>query len=167
MFPELTEPDGVEYIYRELDFWTSGFFPGSLHLLLERRRKYPQYLTDRSVGLMESVHELQLEYACKYWTENLHQNASISTTHDLGFMIMPWARLAYEMNSDLRALETIKRAADTLFGRCNEKMGCIRSWDKCLTKKYSFTDMETDFMVIIVLQPFPVTLTSVANIKIG
>ncbi|KAJ3939657.1 uncharacterized protein N0V96_010441 [Colletotrichum fioriniae] len=37
LFPEYTEPGGTKYVYRELDFWTSGFFPGCLYLLLERR----------------------------------------------------------------------------------------------------------------------------------
>ncbi|PSN61387.1 glycoside hydrolase family 88 protein [Corynespora cassiicola Philippines] len=148
LFPEYTKPGGVEYVYRELDFWTSGFFPGSLHALLERRRKY-RHLTSPSFGATENVHELQLEFACKYWTENLHQNALLGTTHDLGFMIMPWAKLAYELNHDLRALQTIKTTADTLFSRFNSNMGCIRSWDKCVTKKYNFYDLDTDYMVII------------------
>lgn len=63
---------------------------------------------------------------------------------------MPWAKIAYELNHDLRALETIKTAADTLLSRYSNKLGCIRSWDKCVTKKYDFQDMDTDFMVIIV-----------------
>ncbi|KAH7377755.1 glycoside hydrolase family 88 protein [Pyrenochaeta sp. MPI-SDFR-AT-0127] len=132
-YPEYTKPDGASYVYRELDFWTSGFFPGSLYLLLERRRKYSHIIG----------------YACKYWTENLHKNARLHTTHDLGFMIMPWAKLAVELNHDLRALETIKSAANTLFGRFSKKMGCMRSWDTCKTKNYHFDDMNKDFMVII------------------
>lgn len=91
-------------------------------------------------------------HACRYWTENLHQNALLSSTHDLGFMIMPWARVAYELNHDLRALETIKTAANTLYSRYSDRLGCIRSWDKCVTKKYNFQDVNTDFMVIIVIR---------------
>jgi hypothetical protein len=33
-------------------------------------------------------------YACQWWTTNLHQNGRLSTTHDLGPMISPWARQA-------------------------------------------------------------------------
>lgn len=65
-------------------------------------------------------------------------------------MIMPWARLAYELNHDLIALETIKTAANSLFSRYDARIGCIRSWDKCITKKYNFYDLKADFMVIIV-----------------
>ncbi|KAH7075312.1 unsaturated glucuronyl hydrolase [Paraphoma chrysanthemicola] len=148
LFPEYTKPGGVEYIYRELDFWTSGFFPGSLHLLLERRRKYG-HVGSRDNAPRSIPHLLNLEHACTYWTENLHQNALLNSTHDLGFMIMPWAKVAYEQNHDLRALETIKTAAHTLYSRYSSKLGCIRSWDKCVTKKYNFQDLNTDFMVII------------------
>lgn len=65
-------------------------------------------------------------------------------------MIMPWAKVAYELNHDLRALDTIERAANTLFSRYSSQMGCIRSWDSCVTKKYNFQDVNSDFMVIIV-----------------
>lgn len=89
-------------------------------------------------------------HACKVWTDSLHQNAHLTTTHDLGFMIMPWAKIAYELKHDLRAFETIKTAAESLFSRFDKSMGCIRSWDKCVTKKYNFNDPEQDYMVIIV-----------------
>ncbi|KAI1249709.1 hypothetical protein MGN70_009323 [Eutypa lata] len=62
LFPEYTKPGGVGYVYRELEFWTSGFFPGCLYLLLERRRKYTHKV--RRMGLSPTEpepHELQLE----------------------------------------------------------------------------------------------------------
>lgn len=64
MFPEYTKPGQAEYIYRDLDFWTSGFFPGSLYLLLERERKYR--LGTMSVNGL-GLHELQLEYVPIFW----------------------------------------------------------------------------------------------------
>jgi hypothetical protein len=94
-------------------------------------------------------------HACRYWTENLHQNALLNSTHDLGFMIMPWARVAYELTHDLRAMESIKTAANTLYSRYSDKFGCIRSWDKCVTKKYNFQDVNAEFMVIIVSNTTP------------
>jgi hypothetical protein len=61
IFPEYTKPGGVEYIYRDLDFWTSGFFPGSLHLLLSRRRMYG-HLSGCSKDTLHRVpHLLNLE----------------------------------------------------------------------------------------------------------
>lgn len=80
-------------------------------------------------------------------------------------MIMPWAKVAYEVNHDLRALETIKTAARSLFSRYSENIGCVRSWDKCITKKYNFYDTESDFMVIIVSLDIPVISLPVTDRK--
>ncbi|KAI0102962.1 unsaturated glucuronyl hydrolase [Nemania sp. FL0031] len=145
-YPEYTEPGGTEYVYRELDFWTSGFFPGSLYLLLERQRRFRSH---PSALRNAKIHDLKLEFVCKWWTENLHQNAHLSTTHDLGFMIMPWAKLAWELNRDHRAFETLKAAAKTLHSRYSDKVGLIRSWDTCITKRYSFLDPNSKFLTVI------------------
>jgi hypothetical protein len=61
LFPEYTAPGGVSYIYRSLDFWTSGFFPGSLHLLLERERKYANVLRPAAEAPRGLPHVLKLE----------------------------------------------------------------------------------------------------------
>ncbi|ORY60509.1 glycoside hydrolase family 88 protein [Pseudomassariella vexata] len=145
-YPEYTKPGGTEYVYRELEFWTSGFFPGSLYLLLERRRKYNGVLVRASPS---DLHETQLEFACKWWTENLHQNAHLGTTHDLGFMIAPWAKLAWELNRDYKAFDTLQSSAKMLLSRFSDKVGLIRSWDTCTTKRYSFQSPEVDFMTVI------------------
>jgi hypothetical protein len=42
LHPEYTNKDKT-YVYRALDFWTSGFLPGSLYLLLERQIQYPAF----------------------------------------------------------------------------------------------------------------------------
>ena len=108
-------------------------------------------------------------YACKWWTENLHQNAQLTTTHDLSFMISPWARKAWELERDSRSYETLITAAQTLATRYNEKVGCLRSWDTCVTKRYSFLDPSLDFLVIIVSndQHLSSRTRSGTNIKIS
>lgn len=147
LFPEYTHPGGSKYVYRDLKFWTSGFFPGSLYLLLERQIRYPHIF--QAEQHPSPLHRLQLEHACAWWTENLHANAHLSTTHDIGFMIMPWARPAWEHQHDARALETLRTAAETLRGRYSPAVGAIRSWDACVTRSYSFQDPEKEFLVII------------------
>ncbi|WYZ39148.1 hypothetical protein EsH8_III_001062 [Colletotrichum jinshuiense] len=149
LFPEYTKPGGTKYVYRELDFWTSGFFPGCLYLLLERRRKYSHLL--RHLGWLadEEPHSLHLEFACRWWTEALHPNARLTTTHDLGFMIFPWARPAWELQNDRRSYETAIAAAKSLYSRYDSAVGSIRSWDVCVTKRYKFLDPSKDFLVII------------------
>ena len=151
LFPEYTKPGGTKYVYRELDFWTSGFFPGCIYLLLERQRRHPEgFPLSPFSGFPQTPHPLQLQYACKWWTVNLHQNASLKTTHDLSFMISPWARLAWDLDQDVKAYETLITAAKTLASRYNTKTKCLRSWDTCVTNRYSFTDPSLDFLVIIV-----------------
>lgn len=80
----------------------------------------------------------------------MHQNAHLTTTHDLGFMITPWARVAWELNHDYQALETLKSAAMTLYGRFRKEVGLIRSWDTCVTKRYQFLNPEKEFLTVIV-----------------
>ncbi|KAF4980498.1 hypothetical protein FDECE_17869, partial [Fusarium decemcellulare] len=148
LYPEYTKPGGTRYVYREHDFWTSGFFPGCLYLLLERERKYKGPMGWLNQG-SDIPHLMQLEFACKWWTANLHQNSSLATTHDLGFMVFPWARLAWELNHDELAHDTIIRASKTLASRYVPEVGAIRSWDTCVTKQYAFTDPRKDFLMII------------------
>ncbi|KAI1344161.1 Six-hairpin glycosidase-like protein [Xylariaceae sp. FL0016] len=148
LYPEYTKPGSTEYVYRDLQFWTSGFFPGSLHVLLERRRKW-RHIASPPPGSDEIVHDIQLEFACKWWTASLYPNASFKGTHDLGFMIMPWAKVAWELNRDTAALSAMTTAAQTLFDRFDERIGCMRSWDTCVTNIYQFNDPATDFLVII------------------
>lgn len=69
-------------------------------------------------------------------------------------MIMPWARPAWQLNNDHRALQTMKTAATTLLSRFSPVVGLIRSWDTCVTRRYKFESPSVDFMTIIV-RPFP------------
>ncbi|KAG8166025.1 hypothetical protein KVR01_004577 [Diaporthe batatas] len=148
LFPEYTHPGGGKYIYRDLEFWTSGFFPGSLYLLLERQIRHPHVLQQQGQQ-PPPLHRLQLEHACTWWTENLHANAHLATTHDIGFMTMPWARPAWELRHDARALATLTAAAATLQARFSPAAGAIRSWDSCATGDYSFQDPAREFLVVI------------------
>ncbi|KAF9886870.1 hypothetical protein FE257_010993 [Aspergillus nanangensis] len=143
LYPEYTGRDGATYVYRDLSFWTSGFFPGSLYLLLERQTKYttnPNHLTP---------HPLQLQHLCQWWSTNLHQNATVTTTHDLGFMIAPWATKAWSLHRDAQAFSSLVTAAHSLASRFCPQKQAIRSWDTCVTQRYSFTDPSRDFLVII------------------
>ncbi|KAJ4854339.1 glycosyl hydrolase family 88 domain-containing protein [Trichoderma breve] len=151
LYPEYTKPGGTRYVFRELDFWTSGFFPGSLYLLLERERRFKRELAMIQEPSVSSsiLHPMHLEFACKWWTTNLHQNSTLASTHDLGFMIFPWAKLAWTLDHDILARDTIIRASRVLASRYVPATGAIRSWDTCTTLRYSFTDPTKDFLFII------------------
>jgi hypothetical protein len=62
LYPEYATPGSKEYVHGELDYWTSGFFSGSLYLLLERAEKYPLSL-NRGLyeGLEMRPHVVQLK----------------------------------------------------------------------------------------------------------
>jgi hypothetical protein len=84
LFPEYTKPGGVNYIYRELDFWTSGFFPGSLHLLLERRRKYGHIFNFSNDALRSVPHLLNLESASRKSKGTYADSLGTDTHADIG-----------------------------------------------------------------------------------
>lgn len=92
---------------------------------------------------------LRLQYACRWWSSNLHQQASLRGTHDLGFLIQPWAQRGWELDGDRRCYESLVTAAYGLADRFDPEVACIRSWDTCFTKRYSFADPNKDFLVII------------------
>ncbi|KAL4878465.1 Six-hairpin glycosidase-like protein [Aspergillus karnatakaensis] len=146
LYPETTAKDGT-YIYRNLDFWTSGFFPGSLYLLLERQLKYRFSITTQPS--LPTLHPLQLKHLSEWWTANLHQNATKRDTHDVGFMIAPWALKAWSLHRDPQAYSSLILAAHSLASRFDEKVQSLRSWDIVHTKVYSYTDPSKDFLVII------------------
>lgn len=64
-------------------------------------------------------------------------------------MITPWAKKAWDLERDARAYSSLLVAGNSLASRFNSKVGSLRSWDVCITKRYSFTDPSKDFLVII------------------
>lgn len=150
-YPEYTLPGGDTYVYSSFDFWTSGFFPGCLYLLDERREKWSRTMISSANGMPKStqLHPLKLRHACRWWSANLHSQAGRTDTHDLGFMIQPWAQLGWEMSHDIECYDSVVTAAYSLASRFDPRVGCIRSWDTCFTKRYNFDDPQKNFLVII------------------
>jgi len=132
---------------READFWTCGFFPGSLYALLERSVKFPQHLPIPRAHA-STFHE-QVLHLCHEWTGPIRAMETRTDTHDLGFIIQPALRMDWELTGNVESLKSIITAADSLATRYSEKVGAIRSWDQAINDRYSFTDMDSDFLVII------------------
>ncbi|KFG77587.1 putative glucuronyl hydrolase [Metarhizium anisopliae] len=156
-FPETvpqTGPSAGKYRYRDADFWTCGFFPGSLYCLLERSVKYPQrFLTDGTLDGKGSQHDellrQELPGVCRAWSEPLHEMANRTDTHDMGFIIEPALRRDFELTGDERSLASVVRAAKSLASRYSETTRAIRSWDTFVNNRHQFTDRDKDFLVII------------------
>lgn len=75
--------------------------------------------------------------------------ASRTNTHDVGFITMPALRQDWELTGNRRSLESILTAAESLSTRYDERVGAIRSWDGNTSKRYTITDPEENFLVII------------------
>ncbi|PMD30481.1 glycoside hydrolase family 88 protein [Hyaloscypha variabilis F] len=140
-------PEATYYTLREAAFWTCGFFPGSMYALLERSMKYPQSLPLPSV--FRPTFQAQLIKLCRDWVIPIRAMATRTDTHDMSFIIQPALRMDWELTGNTESLKNVITAAESLASRYDERVGAIRSWDQAVNKRYSFTDMEEDFLVII------------------
>lgn len=98
-----------QYHLREATFWTCGFFHGTLYELLERTVRYPQSAVQM---LHSSPHEKRCQFRvmCEKWSEPLHDMASRTDTHDIGFIVMPALRKDWELFGNPQSLASIVRA---------------------------------------------------------
>lgn len=148
-----TGPNSGKYLCRDAEFWTCGFFPGSLYCLLERSIRYPHMFLN--VG--ESEHDQQCRQlfrsglldVCRGWAEPLHEFSERTDTHDIGFIVEPALKRDYELTGNIRSLESILRAADNLASRYSDTTRAIRSWDTFVNNHHKYTSKESDFLVII------------------
>lgn len=92
------------------DWWTSGFFPGSLWYIYEYTRD--------TVILAEAKRRLAIQEKEKYYTGN----------HDLGFMIYCSFGNAYRITGNPDYRDVVAIAAETLIKRYRPGMHAIQSW---------------------------------------
>ncbi|WAO91154.1 Hypothetical protein NCS54_00860900 [Fusarium falciforme] len=153
LYPELVRQSGEDegkYSHRPVDFWTCGFFPGSIYALLERATRYPQSMRLSDSRLLLSQVRDRLEVLGRQWSEPLHRMAHRTDTHDLGFMILPHMRVRWELLHDRVALESIRTAAVSLYSRFDARVGAIRSWDSLTWQRgVNIRDKKDNFLVII------------------
>ncbi|KAF2850603.1 glycoside hydrolase family 88 protein [Plenodomus tracheiphilus IPT5] len=150
-FPEIVpqDPDhDGSYSLREADFWTCGFFVGTMYSMLERLMKYPQ-----SVHLPASVEMLsfreQFTTLCRTWSEPIRGMDARTDTHDIGFIVMPALRADWELFGNTRSLQSIIKAARSLATRYVPSARAIRSWDLLKKKDIEIIDQEDNMIVII------------------
>lgn len=117
------------YTRRVANFWTCGFFPGSIWALVERATKYPQSMRHGDTRILLATVRNKLEALGLQWSEPLSRQAYRTDTHDLGFMILPHMRRRWELFHSKEALSTIITAATSLYSRFNTRVGAIRAWD--------------------------------------
>ncbi|KAI1739517.1 Six-hairpin glycosidase [Xylaria scruposa] len=156
-FPEYVLQHGDKsglYTLREAEFWTCGFFPGTIYLLLERHLKLSKYSRQLANQRVENSQILNAAYErlgifAQHWAEPLYAMAKRTDTHDIGFIVMPVLRLDWELNGNQRSLDTIVEAGGSLASRFIASAGAIRSWDVLKKKDVEILDMENNVIVII------------------
>lgn len=75
--------------------------------------------------------------------------SSRTDTHDMGFIVQPALQKDWELTGNKESLQSVINAAYALASRYDEKVKAIRSWDVAINNRYSITDMNTNFLVII------------------
>lgn len=148
-FPEYIPQDADgSYSLREADFWTCGFFPGTLYNILERLIRFPQ-----SVRLPPEINKVnlrrQLQALSHAWAEPLYGMDTRIDTHDIGFIVMPALRMDWELFSNTRSLDSLIRAARSLATRYVPSARAIRSWDILKKKDIEILDQKNNMIVII------------------
>lgn len=147
-YPEYVPQSGPNagiYELREADFWTCGFFPGSIYSLIERIIKFPQAIPGHDKQKVLS----KLCSLGEPWAEPIHTMAERTDTHDMSFMVQPSMRVRWEALKDQRALNSIVTAARCLYTRNNSTVGAMRSWDILSQEGVSINSPTEDFLVII------------------
>ncbi|HEX5169841.1 MAG TPA: glycoside hydrolase family 88 protein [Cyclobacteriaceae bacterium] len=109
LFPRSVRPDSTLWMVKS-DWWTTGFFPGSLWYLYE-------YSGDPLI--ME---------AAQARTTALRNEQFNDRDHDLGFKMYCSFGNGLRITSDSSYVPVLLTAAKTLIKRFDPKVGCIRSW---------------------------------------
>lgn len=93
------------------EWWTSGFFPGTLWYLYEN-----------------TGDSLLLHYAMEY-THRIEKEKYATNNHDIGFMIFSSFGNGYRLTNDSCYKNVLLLASNSLSKRYNPNIGLIRSWD--------------------------------------
>ncbi|CAK7214521.1 hypothetical protein SCUCBS95973_002175 [Sporothrix curviconia] len=143
-----TGPRKGQYALRDADFWTCGFFPGSVYLVLERLIKFPHAVPSLPAASHDSIQTI-LESTAEAWDGPIRAMAGRTDTHDMAFIVMLSQRARYELYHDARAREAVVTAAYALHSRYNARVGAIRSWDKLDQNGVRIDSLDDDFLVIV------------------
>jgi hypothetical protein len=115
--------------------------------MLERAVRYPQTL-DVPEHLRPHFQEQLLKLG-RHYSVAINQMSSRRDTHDMGFIVQPALQKDWELTGDRESRQSVTNAAYALASRYDDRVKAIRSWDVAINDRYSITDMDTNFLVII------------------
>ena len=111
LFPfSITKDDSLKD--SKSDWWTSGFFPGTLWYLYEYTKKD------------------EWKNAANRWTLALAKEQWNTKTHDLGFMLYCSYGNGFRLTGNKAYLSPLLNGAKSLSTRFHESVGLIKSWDR-------------------------------------
>lgn len=111
LLPRSIDPATGRLVTSGTDWWTSGFYPGSLWYLYEHS------------GDGDLLDEARLR------TAMLSREQFNKGTHDLGFMLNNSFGQGYRITGDSTYRQVLLTGAGSLASRYNDTVGCIKSWD--------------------------------------
>lgn len=109
-YPRFTRPDG-SWEVQGASNWTSGFVGGALWYMYQLDRD-PEWRT-----------------LAERWTEGLEPVKTMTSTHDLGFMLFDSFGHGYLLTGNPRYREIVIEGSRSLVTRYNPRVGAIKSWD--------------------------------------
>lgn len=109
-YPRVTRADG-SWEQHPARQWTSGFFPGTLWYMY-------QYTRDPAWRQL-----------ARRWTAGIEPVKTVTTTHDLGFMVFNSFGHGYRLTGDPQYRAVVMEASRSLASRFNPRVGAIKSWD--------------------------------------
>lgn len=85
----------------------------------------------------------------RHYSVAIKNMSSRTDTHDMGFIVQPALQKDWELTGNQESLQAVTNAAYALASRYDPKIKAIRSWDVAINKRYSITNMNENFLVII------------------
>src|SRR5712671_1693929 len=110
-YPRFVPASGGNWEQQSATQWTSGFFAGALWYMYQ------------------ATHLPEWKDLAAKWTAGLESNKSITTTHDLGFMIFNSFGRGYLAIGDPHYKQVVLDASRSLVTRYNPRVGAIKSWN--------------------------------------
>ena len=126
-FPKTYHPEKGTFETSNSDWWTSGFYPGTLLYLYDQT--YIKPLLTEAERILEDLKKEQYN----------------TSTHDLGFMMYCSFGNAYRIDPNPEYEKVLINSARSLATRYNDTVKSIRSWDSATWNKAG----DDDLVVII------------------
>ncbi|EJT71402.1 unsaturated glucuronyl hydrolase [Gaeumannomyces tritici R3-111a-1] len=144
------------YSHREAEFWTCGFFPGSVHCLLERLVRFPHSVrldttTNNTPNTTIAAAQLRaIQAGLQHRRHHHHGDLQADEGNPTETLYVVGKPTPDRLRSSLSALlDSVLRAASALATRYVPAARAVRSWDSRVQRNLTVEGTETNLLVII------------------